>query len=260
MRGSARPSTAGSSRTTHVGQRFVPRRRRARSPRATRRSTSRSPGARQPVHCAEPVARALGHRAVPARRPARLPHRLRQDRARHLVQRRGEPRLRGRALPRARVRRRHARVRVGGDRRQARTPAARAAWSTCARARSTRTRREVLTLGALGDGRASASPARAPPGRACACAARARCRPRSSPCPPFLRARRRSTRARPAARGCWDDYAPGEVIDHPGGMTLEEAEHMLRHAPLPEHRAHPLRRLPRARPTSSASASSTAAT
>jgi 2-methylfumaryl-CoA hydratase len=25
----------------------------------------------------------------------------------------------------------------------------------------------------------------------------------------------------------WDDYAAGEVIDHPGGMTLEEAEHML---------------------------------
>jgi 2-methylfumaryl-CoA hydratase len=25
----------------------------------------------------------------------------------------------------------------------------------------------------------------------------------------------------------WDDYAPGETIDHPGGMTLEEAEHML---------------------------------
>ena len=25
----------------------------------------------------------------------------------------------------------------------------------------------------------------------------------------------------------WDDYAPGDVIDHPGGMTLEEADHML---------------------------------
>jgi 2-methylfumaryl-CoA hydratase len=25
----------------------------------------------------------------------------------------------------------------------------------------------------------------------------------------------------------WDDYAAGEVLDHPGGMTLEEAEHML---------------------------------
>jgi 2-methylfumaryl-CoA hydratase len=25
----------------------------------------------------------------------------------------------------------------------------------------------------------------------------------------------------------WEDYTPGEVIDHPGGMTLEEAEHML---------------------------------
>ena len=25
----------------------------------------------------------------------------------------------------------------------------------------------------------------------------------------------------------WDDYEAGEVIDHPGGMTLEEAEHMM---------------------------------
>jgi 2-methylfumaryl-CoA hydratase len=25
----------------------------------------------------------------------------------------------------------------------------------------------------------------------------------------------------------WDDYAPGETLDHPGGATLEEAEHML---------------------------------
>ena len=25
----------------------------------------------------------------------------------------------------------------------------------------------------------------------------------------------------------WDDYAPGEAIDHPGGMTIEEADHML---------------------------------
>jgi 2-methylfumaryl-CoA hydratase len=24
----------------------------------------------------------------------------------------------------------------------------------------------------------------------------------------------------------WDDYSPGEVIDHPGGMTVEEADHM----------------------------------
>ncbi len=25
----------------------------------------------------------------------------------------------------------------------------------------------------------------------------------------------------------WDDYVPGETIDHPGGMTLEESDHML---------------------------------
>jgi 2-methylfumaryl-CoA hydratase len=33
----------------------------------------------------------------------------------------------------------------------------------------------------------------------------------------------------PAATGgarCWEDYRPGEVIDHPGGMTVEEADAM----------------------------------
>ena len=25
----------------------------------------------------------------------------------------------------------------------------------------------------------------------------------------------------------WEDYAPGDVIDHPGGVTVEEADHML---------------------------------
>jgi 2-methylfumaryl-CoA hydratase len=25
----------------------------------------------------------------------------------------------------------------------------------------------------------------------------------------------------------WDDYAPGDTLDHPGGATIEEAEHML---------------------------------
>jgi 2-methylfumaryl-CoA hydratase len=25
----------------------------------------------------------------------------------------------------------------------------------------------------------------------------------------------------------WEDYAPGEVLDHPGGITIEEADHML---------------------------------
>jgi 2-methylfumaryl-CoA hydratase len=25
----------------------------------------------------------------------------------------------------------------------------------------------------------------------------------------------------------WDDYAPGDAIDHPGGMTIEESDHML---------------------------------
>ncbi len=35
----------------------------------------------------------------------------------------------------------------------------------------------------------------------------------------------------------WDDYEPGEKIDHVDGITVEEAEHMLADAALPEHRA-----------------------
>lgn len=30
-----------------------------------------------------------------------------------------------------------------------------------------------------------------------------------------------------ASARLWDDYAPGDVIDHPGGMTVEEPDHML---------------------------------
>jgi 2-methylfumaryl-CoA hydratase len=26
---------------------------------------------------------------------------------------------------------------------------------------------------------------------------------------------------------CWEDYAPGDALDHPGGMTLEESDAML---------------------------------
>lgn len=44
--------------------------------------------------------------------------------------------------------------------------------------------------------------------------------------PAFLHAGGFETRA----TGCtdlWDDYAPGETIDHPGGMTLDESDHTL---------------------------------
>lgn len=30
-----------------------------------------------------------------------------------------------------------------------------------------------------------------------------------------------------ASARAWEDYEPGQVIDHPGGMTVEEADHML---------------------------------
>jgi 2-methylfumaryl-CoA hydratase len=44
--------------------------------------------------------------------------------------------------------------------------------------------------------------------------------------PEFLRADGYET----AATGCadlWDDYSPGERLDHPGGMTLDESDHTL---------------------------------
>jgi 2-methylfumaryl-CoA hydratase len=43
--------------------------------------------------------------------------------------------------------------------------------------------------------------------------------------PPFLRAAALSTEATGGAR-LWDDFAPGEVIDHPARMAVEEADHM----------------------------------
>ena len=44
--------------------------------------------------------------------------------------------------------------------------------------------------------------------------------------PAFLRPRALEASATGGAR-LWDDYAPGETIDHPGGMTIEESDHML---------------------------------
>jgi 2-methylfumaryl-CoA hydratase len=44
--------------------------------------------------------------------------------------------------------------------------------------------------------------------------------------PGFLDASRLDPRATGGTR-LWDDYAPGETIDHPAGATLEEAEHMM---------------------------------
>lgn len=43
---------------------------------------------------------------------------------------------------------------------------------------------------------------------------------------PFLRPRALDPRDTGGERW-WDDYEPGETIDHPGAMTLEEADHML---------------------------------
>jgi 2-methylfumaryl-CoA hydratase len=44
--------------------------------------------------------------------------------------------------------------------------------------------------------------------------------------PGFLDAGALDTLATGSAR-CWEDYAPGEVLNHPGGVTIEESDHML---------------------------------
>ena len=44
--------------------------------------------------------------------------------------------------------------------------------------------------------------------------------------PAFLRPGALLAEATGGAR-LWDDYAPGESIDHPGGITIEESDHML---------------------------------
>jgi 2-methylfumaryl-CoA hydratase len=44
--------------------------------------------------------------------------------------------------------------------------------------------------------------------------------------PQWLTARALTARVTGSTRA-WEDYAPGATIDHPGGMTVEEADHML---------------------------------
>lgn len=44
--------------------------------------------------------------------------------------------------------------------------------------------------------------------------------------PAFLKPEALDARATGSSR-LWDDYEAGEAIDHPGGMTLEESDHML---------------------------------
>lgn len=46
------------------------------------------------------------------------------------------------------------------------------------------------------------------------------------PVPAFLKPDKLDLEATGGTR-LWDDYAPGEVIDHPGGLTLEESDHMM---------------------------------
>ena len=51
-------------------------------------------------------------------------------------------------------------------------------------------------------------------------------KPRDFRVPSFLEVRSLDPGATGSSRN-WDDYAIGEVIDHPGGMTLEESDHMM---------------------------------
>ena len=73
----------------------------------------------------------------PGRRPAGVPHRLRQDRAGHFAQRRGQSRLCRLPLPGSGLSRRHACPRPRRSSASRKIPTARPAWSMSVRAAST---------------------------------------------------------------------------------------------------------------------------
>ena len=89
--------------------------------------------------------------------------------------------------------------------------------------------------------------------------ARSRRAARASRVPSFLKPAALDPRDTGGTR-LWDDYAAGEVDRPSGRRDPRRGRAHDRHAPLPEHGAHPLRRVPREDQRSSASASSTAGT
>ena len=75
-------------------------------------------GTRFAVQSSDAFAKAIGYPHGAARRPADLPHGVRQDDAGHLAQRHRQPRLRQLPLPEAGLSRRHAGLDLRGDRPQ----------------------------------------------------------------------------------------------------------------------------------------------
>ena len=183
-------------------------------------------GARQPVHCWLPLARAMGHRACPlddflvfnvafGKTVPDISYNA--DR---------EPRLRGPALPRARVRRRHDLLRVRGDRGQGefqrqerRGLRALARLQPGPRSRCSRWARWVMIAmrKARDEARVHAPEVPELPKAV---------EPSRLSVPKFLKPAALEPRFTGSAM-LWEDYTPGDVIDHPGGMTLEESDHML---------------------------------
>ena len=191
-------------------------------------------------------------RAKPARRLARLPRRVRQDRARHLAQRRRQSRLRRRALPEAGLSRRDAVRRLRGHRPEGKLePPDR--HRLCPLDRLRRSRRagaDLLPLGAGAKARRRGAGARTRMCRTC----RRRWRPRTlgAACPPIDAAAYDLALAGSPHR--FGDYAVGERIDHRRRHDGRGGRASARDPALPEHGAGPFRRSTPRRTAASAGA------
>ena len=168
-----------------------------------------------------------GHRlsARADRRPAGVPHRVRQDRAGRLAQRGRQSRLRRLPVPRAGLPGDTLTRNLRGDRAEGELqPQDR--HRLCAHARHQAGRHGGARIRALGDGAKARRERRRR--RAITCRG---CRPRSSrscSARPARRSTSRPTTSRsPAARTASATTQVGEKIDHVDGITVEEAEHQI---------------------------------
>ena len=182
-------------------------------------------GPRFAVQSSAAFAKAIGYPRLAARRPAGVPHRVRQDRAGRLAQRGRQSRLRRDAVPGAGVCRRHLERDLGGDRAQGELqPQDR--HRLCPHPRHQAGRHRRARIRALGDG-AKARRERARAGRSRAAAAD-RGRAEAAWAAP---ARRSTCKAYDFALAGsphrFGDYEAGEKIDHVDGITVEEAEHQI---------------------------------
>ena len=195
-------------------------------------------GSRFAVQSSRAFATAIGYPRRADRRPAGVPHRVRQDRAGHLAQRGRQSRLRRRPVPGAGVSRRHADRDLRGDRAEGELqPQDRR--GLCAHPRLQAGRHRRARIRALGDG-AKARRGRARAGRPRAAAAhggRSEAAGRRLPADRRERLRLRAGRQPAPLRrlsGRREDR-PRRRRHRRGGRAPD------RDAALPEHRAHPLR-------------------